>query len=164
MQPTVENKSVNRIGLIFLLLGGLFTFIVCSMIAAGIFLDIFGTETAGEMTNISYDAARSDNPFTAQVTFTTADGEERSFISWQDRFYFELDERIQRSGAASTAYAGVKVHYLESYPALAKVSFVYHIEYINRVIWLFWSGVALLIGVISRRNKPITIDLSQRKN
>lgn len=161
MQQTTENKSVNRIGLIFLILGGVFTFISCLMMVAGITLDLFGTETRGKMTNISHDSGRSDNPFTAQVTFTTANGEEKSFISWEDRFYFELDERIQRSGSTAP-FEGVRVRYFEAVPALAKVVFVYHAEYVNQIVWLFWSGVALMIGVITRRNKPITIDLSKR--
>ena len=159
MQQKADNKSVNRIGLIFLLLGGLFTFLVCGMIAGGIFLDIFGTETRGTMTNISYDAGRSDNPFTAQVTFNTAEGEEISFISWQDRFYFELDRNLRTDNVENS---GVQVQYFESFPKLAKVTFIYHLEYVNRGIWLFWSGVALMIGIISRRNKPVVIDLSQR--
>ena len=161
MEQKTENKSVNRIGLLFLMLGGVFAFISCLILVAGITLDLFGTETRGKMTNISYDAKRSDNPFTAQVTFTTANGEEKSFISWEDRFYFELDERIQRSGSTAP-FEGVKVRYLEAFPALSKVVFVYHAEYVNQIVWLFWSGVALMIGIISRRNKPITIDLSQR--
>lgn len=161
MQQAEDKKSVNRIGLIFLLLGGIATFISCGMFIGFIALDLFGTETNGDMTNISYDASRSDNPFTAQVTFTTTNGEEVSFISWQDRFYFELDEGIQRESQGG--FNGVKVRYFESLPKIAKVTFIYHAEYVSRIIWLFWSFVALMIGVISRRNKPITIDLSQRK-
>ena len=157
MQQSTDTKSVNRIGLVFYLLGSLFTFLSCSALVGSIALDLFGTETTGEMTNISYDEKRSDNPFTAQVTFTTASGEERSFISWEDRFFFELDEQLR-------GYEdGVLVRYFESFPLFAKVTFVYHAEYVNQIIWLFWSSVALMIGVISRRNKPLTIDLSQRK-
>ena len=162
MQQTDEKRSSNRIGSILLLLGGIATLVGCGMLSGFIVLDLFGAETTGEMTNISYDADRSDNPFTAQVTFTTANGEDVSFISWQDRFYFELDEGIQRE--SQEGFDGVKVRYLESLPKMAKVSFVYHAEYVNRIIWLFWSFVVLMAGVISRRNKPITIDLSQRKN
>ena len=157
MQQRTDAKRVNRIGLVFYLLGSLFTFLSCSALVGSIVLDLFGTETTGEMTNISYDEKRSDNPFTAQVTFTTASGEERSFISWEDRFFFELDEQLR--GFED----GVTVRYFESIPLLAKVTLVYHVEYVNQIIWLFWSGVALMIGIISRRNKPITIDLSKRK-
>ena len=157
MQQNADNKSINRIGLVFYFLGGLFTLISCGVLAAGIALDLFGAEATGEMTNISYDAKRSDNPFTAQVSFTTAEGEERSFISWEDRFFFELDEQLRGNED------GLPVRYFESFPLFAKVTFVYHAEYVNQIIWLFWSSVALMIGVITRRNKPITIDLSQRK-
>jgi len=163
MQQSTDKKSVNRIGLVFYLLGGLFTFLSCSALVGGIALDLFGAETTGEMTNISYDEKRSDNPFTAQVTFTTENGEERSFISWEDRFFFELDEQLKRS-EDNPSNAGLEVRYFETIPFIAKVTLVYHTEYVNQIIWLFWSSVALMIGVISRRNKPITIDLSQRKN
>lgn len=164
MQQTADNKSINRIGLIFLLLGGLFTFIVCGMIVGGIFLDLFGTETTGKLTNISYRPNDSDNSFTPQITFTTSNGEEISFIAWQGPTYFEINERIKLGGYTSTAFKDVPVHYLESFPKLAKVSLALHVEYINRIIWLFWSFVALMIGVITRRNKPVVVDLSQRNN
>ncbi|GAB4403643.1 MAG: hypothetical protein OHK003_31530 [Anaerolineales bacterium] len=163
MQQAEENKSVNRIGLVFLLLGRLFTTIVCGMIAGGIFLDMFGTETTGELTNIAYDAKRSDNPFTPQITFSTADGKEVSFIAWQGQFPFEIDNFVQFASAENPDYSNVKVRYLESNPKIAKVSLPYHAEYLNRAVWLFWSFVALMIGVISRRNKPVVLDFSQRK-
>ena len=161
MQQTADNKSIKRITWMFLLLGGLFTFFSCGALMAGIALDLFGTETRGKMTNISHDSGRSDNPFTAQVTFTTANGEDESFISWEDSFYFDLDENIQRSGSTAP-FEGVRVRYFEAFPAIAKVVFVYHAEYVNQIVWLFWSGVVLMAGFISRRNKPFTIDLSQR--
>lgn len=157
------NKSVNRIGLIFLLLGGLFTTIVCGMIAGGIFLDLAGTETTGELTNIARDSGRNNNPFTPEITFTTAGGEEVSFIAWQGRFPFEIDNFVQFASSDNPDYSNVKVRYLESNPKIAKVSLPYHAEYLNRINWFFWSFVALMIGVISRRNKPVVLDFSQGK-
>lgn len=159
MQQAEEKRSVNRIGLIFLLLGGLATLFVCGLISVGVYLDLFGAEAEGEMTNISYDADRSDNPFTAQVTFKTPSGKEVSFISWHGSFYFDLEASTKPDGTPENA---ILVRYLENNPKIAKVSFAYHTEYINRIIWLFWSGVALMIGVITRRNKPLTIDLSKK--
>lgn len=164
MGNNTSNQSINKIGLVFLLLGGLATVIMCGLLAGALYLDLFGAETAGKMTNISFDADRSDNPFTAQVTFVTAGGEEVSFISWQGRSYFELDQRIQPDGIASPGNPGVKVRYIESNPKIAKVAFAYHIEYVNRIIWLFWSSAALMAGIITRRNKPVVMDLSKRKN
>jgi len=165
MQQAEENKSVNRIGLVFLLLGGLATLLVCGMISGGILLDVFGAEAAGEMTNVSYDADRSDNPFTPRITFTTESGEEISFIALQGMTAFIINDFFRFGDSNNTVPSSVdlKVRYYESYPKIAKVSFAYHTEYINRVIWLFWSGVALMIGVITRRNKPITINLRRRK-
>lgn len=163
MQQDEGNKSVNRIGLIFLLLGGLFTAIVCGMIAGGIFLDLFGAEADGEFANIARDSGRNNNPFTPQITFTTASGEEVSFIAWQGRFPFEIDNFVQFASAENPDYSNVKVRYLESNPKIAKVSLPFHAEYLNRINWLFWSFVALMIGVISRRNKPVVLDFSQGK-
>lgn len=160
--PKPDNsKSINLIGRIFFLLGGLATILGCGMISGYAILDLAGAEATGRMTNISYDAKRTDNPFTAQVTFTAADGGEVSFISWQDRFYFELDERLKRQDGS--AYPGVTVRYFESLPQLAKVTFVYHSEYVSRAVWLFWSFAALMIGVISLRNKPLVVSLRNKK-
>lgn len=164
MQQARDNKTVNRIGLIFLLLGGLATIIVCGMISVGIYLDLAGSEAPGEMTNISYNEDRSDNPFTPQITFTTASGEEVSFIAWQGMTPFIINDFVRFGGNAAPTSAELTVRYLESYPKIAKITLAYHAEYINRIVWLFWSGVALMIGIISRRNKPIVLDLSQRKN
>jgi hypothetical protein len=158
-----SDKSVNRIGLVFLLLGGLATILVCAAISVGIYLDIFGEEGTGTLTNISYDEDRSDNPFTAQITFTTAGGEEVSFIAWQGRQWFEWNDLLRSSENPDARFNDVDVRYLESYPELAKVSLALKLEYANRLIWLFLSGVTLLIGIISRRNKAITLDLRKRK-
>lgn len=163
-QDNKDKKTVNRIGLIFLLLGGLATLIVCGMISVGIFLDVAGAEAPGEMTNISYDEARSDNPFTPQITFTTADGEKVSFIAWQGMTPFIINDFVRFGSDTAPTSAELTVRYLESYPKIAKITLAYHAEYLNRINWLFWSGVALMIGIITRRNKPIVIDLSQRKN
>jgi hypothetical protein len=161
MQQT-SDKSVNRIGLVFLLLGGLATFLICGAISVGIYLDIFGEKAAGTLTNIAYDEGRSDNPFTPQITFTTADGEEVSFHPWQGQQWFQWNDLLRMGDDPSARFNDVDVRYLESYPKLAKVSLALKLEYANRLIWLFWSGVTLLAGIISRRKKSITIDLSKR--
>jgi hypothetical protein len=164
MQQAEDKKSINRIGFIFLLLGGFFTIIVCGMITGGIFLDLFGAEANGEFANIARDTGRSDNPFTPQITFTASSGEEVSFIAWQGRLPFEIDNFVQFASSDSPDYSNVKVRYLESNPRIAKVALPYHAEYLNRINWLFWSFAALMIGVITRRNKPIVLNLRQRKN
>lgn len=163
MQQNSGERNVNIIGLVFLLLGGLALFLVCASMTAMIYLDIFGEEAVGELTNISYRPNDSDNSFTPQISFTTGDGEEVTFLAWQGRTYFEINERIHLGGYTSTSYSEITVHYLASNPKLAKVSFAFHIEYINRVIWLFWASVTFLIGVISRRNKPIVFNLAKNK-
>ncbi|NWF65322.1 MAG: hypothetical protein HXY38_13570 [Chloroflexi bacterium] len=63
MQQAEDKKSINRIGLIFLILGRIAAFIGCGMFIGFIALDHFGAETNGNMVNISYDSVRSDNPF-----------------------------------------------------------------------------------------------------
>ena len=142
----------------------IFVLTMCVITMAAIYLDVAGEEVTGRLENVATcDGSRSC--FTGKVTFTTNDGREITFSPLlQTPFIYELDTQIQRNNDESRTSKSIDVRYLRANPKIAKVALIYHMDYLNKINFLFWGSLVVLFSWIAGRNKPaFVLDLSKGK-
>ncbi len=134
------------------------------MIAAGsLFLDFAGEEAPAVFENTA-KCSGSQTCFTAQISFQTKAGETITYRPFmQNSTIYEIDRQIKLANNTSTSSKAVEVRYFESFPRFAKVKLSYFLEYSSVLVWLFWSVVVSLIGLITNRRKPLVLDFSKKK-
>lgn len=129
----------------------------CLSMLGSVYLDMLGKQAAGELRNVAVCSA-GENCWTAQVKFKADNGNEITIHPLQGRWPFAVNQIVQ-AGAVDDDV--VEVRYLENSPRWAKISLAYHVEYVNRLTWLFWGSVVAFFGWAMNRRKPIVLDLSR---
>jgi len=159
-EPGVQKKGLNWAVLVPII-GGLMLSVTMLSVIGSIFLDVVGKDAKGELHNSATGCSINETCWTAQVKFTPVNGDEITIYPLQNQWPFSLDGILQ-AGELVGASKIVNIKYLESSPYFAKISLAWHLEYANRIEWLFWGTIVSLIGWIMIRNKPIVLDLSKR--
>jgi hypothetical protein len=135
----------------------------CAVAAGSLFLDFAGEETSGTLENVA-TCSGSNTCFTAEVTFQTNDGKTVSYKPFlQNSTIYEIDRQVKLAEDTGLSSKSVMVHYLESFPRLVKINLSLYLEYLNVIIWLFWSAVVTLIGWVANREKPMVLDFRKKK-
>ena len=166
METAISEPSKKRFkwSVLILIISMIFVLSMCGLIAGAIYLDLSGEQTIGTLNNIA-DCDSSRNCFTGVVTFSTASGEEVSFHPLlQTPFIYEIDAQAKRSSDPGRASKSIDVRYLKAYPKIAKVALALHLDYANKINFLFWGFVVALFSGIASRDKPLLVlDLRKRK-
>ncbi len=156
-------KRPVRWTILISIVGALLLLFTCVISAGSLFLDVAGAKTTGTLNNIA-ECSGSRTCFTAEISFTTKDGETISYLPLlQNSAIYEAHRIVNLTNEPGAGSRSVYVQYLESNPRLAKVSLNYHLEYVNVLIWFFWSAVVSLIGMAVNRSKPFVLDFRKRK-
>ena len=163
MENQQTAKRTVRWTILISIAGVLMLLFTCALAAGSLFLDFAGGKSVGTLDNVA-DCSGSKTCFTARVTFQTNDSETVVYKPFlQNSTIYEMDRQIKLANHESSSSKAVDVRYFESYPRLAKVSLSFYLEYLNLLIWLFWSLVIAFIGWVTNRRKPIVLDFSKKK-
>lgn len=146
-----EEKKVSIWARLVLLVGILIVLTTCAFTLGAIYLDVAGTHTTGTLLNVA-NCTGSRNCWTGKVEFQTNNGENISFYPQTNQFIFDID------GYVSEGYREVDVRYLESNPDIAKVSVLYHLEYLNKITWSVIGSVVAFFAWVATRKKSTTLD------
>ncbi|MCC6300063.1 MAG: hypothetical protein IT314_12250 [Anaerolineales bacterium] len=163
METQSSAKRPVRWTIIISIVGALLLLFACAIAVGSLFLDFAGAKTSGAVKNVAV-CSGARTCFTAEITFTTKDGETITYkpLLQNDELYemHRIANLANNSGARGDA---VDVHYFESYPRLAKVSLNYFLEYVNVLVWFFWGVFVSLIGLALNRSKPLVLNLRRGK-
>ncbi len=154
-----EEKKVFASGRITMLVGFLMVLFTCIYFTIAIALDIGGEKAIGKLSNVSKGCSPNKSCWTSKIEFTTKAGEQAGFYPLTSPIFFDVDNAI--SGKPYEEYNYYEVRYFESYPQLAKVKLVFHLEKIGKFGWLFLGLVLMIFGRLFSRpnNKPFVLDL-----
>ncbi len=149
-QKKTTKKSDGKFWAGVLLLGALILFTVGGYpLVKQIALDGFGLEVTGTVVDV-YGAGTVTTPF---VQFTAADGEQYTFKSHYGNrnIRFAVGEEVQ-------------MRYLAINPQIAEINLLGRINYPSNFGATCIGSFLLMGGLVSLRNKPLTLDLSRRKS
>jgi len=160
-QDVVEEKRVSAGGRGTMLIGVLMVLFTCVYFAGAIALDSFGEKTTGRSYADMGDCGGSKTCWTEKVEFTTNNGEQITFYPLVSSFLIDFEPVLSRKPYEE--YGNFEVRYFESFPQIAKIKMIFHLEEVGKLPWLVLGFFLVLIGMASSRgnrpNKPMVIDL-----
>jgi hypothetical protein len=149
-QEKSTKKSNIKFWAVALLLGALVLFVVGGYpLINQIAMDGFGQEVTGTVVEL----AGADRIQTPIVQFATTDGRQYTFKS----HYGNRNIRF-------TAGEQVQMRYLPAAPQIAEINLLGRMNYPSNLEATCIGSLLLMGGLVSLRNKPLTLDFSRRKN
>ena len=157
-QSTGEDRKVSAGGRGTMVIGILMILFTCIYFACAIALDTFGEKTIGRSYADMGDCGGSKTCWTEKVEFTANNGEQITFYPLVSPLLLDFEPVL--SGKPYEEYGNFEVRYFESFPQLAKIKMVFHLEKVGKLPWIFLGLFLVLIGMSSSRpNKPMVLDL-----
>ena len=159
------SKKSFKWSVLVLIVSSLFVLIMCAVSIGAIYLDLTGEQAVGTLNNVAKNCDSGKSCFTGKVTFSANSGEEVTFSPLlQTPFIYEIDTQIKRDSDSSRTSKSIDVRYLKSNPKIAKVALAFHLDYANKINFLFWGCVVAIFSWIASRDKPaFVLDLGKRK-